>query len=225
MKFMLDTIDRNEIAECLNILPVRGVTSNPTIIKRYGEIDFFPYFRELRELLGTGRSLHIQVTAASAAEMLREAEAVREKIGPDVFIKVPVNEAGLEAIMLMKKAGFPVTATGIYTKAQAFMALECGADFLAMYYNRMESLDIDAFDTLSSTAMMIDRYGYNSEILGASFKNITQVNRAFEAGAQAVTVTPSILRDALRLPMIGKCVKDFSGDWKSMYGERSIADL
>ena len=225
MKYLLDTIDRNEITECLRTMPIRGVTSNPTIIRRQGMIDFFPYFRELRDLLGAGRTLHIQVTAADAAGMLREAEAVREKVGPEVYIKVPVNEAGLEAVTLMKKAGFPVTATGIYTKAQAFMALECGADFLAMYYNRMESLDIDAFDTFSSAAMMIDRYGYSAEILGASFKNITQVNRAFEAGAQAVTVAPSILKDALRLPMIRKCTDDFANDWKKMYGESSIADL
>jgi transaldolase len=62
-------------------------------------------------------------------------------------------------------------------------------------------------------------------ILGASFKNISQVNRAFEAGAQTVTVDPAILKAALRLPIIDKCVNDFSGDWQSLYGSRTITDL
>lgn len=225
MKYMLDTIDTKEILDCLVSMPVSGVTSNPSIIKKYGKIDFFPCFREIRGMLGTERSLHVQVTAPDAEGMIREAEAIHSRIDEHVYIKVPVNEAGLTAIRAMKQAGFPVTATGIYTKTQAFMALESGADYLAMYYNRMESLDIDAYDVFSSVAEMISRYSYKSEILGASFKNITQVNRAFEAGAQAVTVAPAILKDALRLPMIGKCVSDFASDWKVLYGERTIADL
>ena len=225
MKYLLDTIDREEISSLIRCMPITGVTCNPTIIKKHGKIDFFPYFRELREILGPSRTLHIQVTAPDAAGMLREAETIREKVDPQTYIKVPINEAGLEAIRLMTKEGMPVTATGIYTKTQAFMALESGADCLAMYYNRMETLDIDACDTFSSVAMMIDRYGYNAEILGASFKNIGQVNRAFEAGAQSVTVAPSILKDALRLPFIEKCVGDFAADWQALYGDRSIANL
>ena len=222
---MLDTIDKQEILDCIKSMPICGVTSNPTIIKRYGKIDFFPYFHELRDLLGSARSLHIQVTAADADGIVREAESIHEHFDVQTYVKVPVNEPGLEAICRMKKMDIPVTATGIYTKTQAFMALESGADYLAMYYNRMETLDIDACDTFSSVAMMIDRYGYNAEILGASFKNITQVNRAFEAGAQAVTVDPAILKAALRLPFIDKCVKDFHNDWEALYSNQSIADL
>ena len=225
MKYLLDTIDLEEIRTLTACMPITGVTSNPSIIKKHGKIDFFPFFRELSSILGPHRTLHIQVTAPDAAGMLREAEALREKVGEQTFIKVPVNEAGLEAIRMMKKNSFNVTATGIYTKTQAFMALESGVDCLAMYYNRMETLDIDAYDTISSTAMMIDRYGYNAEIIGASFKNITQVNRTFEAGAQSVTVAPSILKDALRLPFIEKCVRDFASDWQSLYKDSTIADL
>ncbi len=225
MKYMLDTIDRQEILECTQTMPICGVTSNPTIIKKQGKIDFFPYFRELRGIIGPHRSLHIQVTAPDADGMVREAETIQEKIDSQTYVKVPVNEAGLEAITRMKKADIRVTATGIYTKTQAYMALESGANYLAMYYNRMETLDIDAFDTFCSVAQMISRYGYNAQILGASFKNISQVNRAFEAGAQTVTVDPAILKAALRLPIIDKCVKVFAGDWQSLYGTRSIADL
>ncbi len=225
MKYLLDTVDKEEILSCIRTIPVSGVTSNPTIISKFGKNDFFPWFREIRGILGPHRTLHIQVTAPDADGMMREAETILEKVDTQAYIKVPVNEAGLEAITRMKKAEISVTATGIYTKAQAFMALEAGADFLAMYYNRMESLDMDAFDTFASVAQMIDRYDYKSQILGASFKNITQVNRAFEAGAQAVTVTPSILKDALRLPFIEKCVKDFANDWQTLYGGRTISDL
>ena len=225
MKYMLDTVDKQEILDCIRTMPICGVTSNPSIIRKYGKIDFFPHFRGIRKILGPDRTLHIQVTAADAEGMLCEADAIRKNVDYGVFIKVPVTEAGLEAIIRMKSDGFPVTATGIYTKTQAFMALEAGAEYLAMYYNRMETLDIDAFDTFASTAQMISRYGYKAQILGASFKNIAQVNRAFEAGAQTVTVAPAVLKEALHLPFINKCVKDFTDDWQAIYGNQSIAAL
>ena len=225
MKYLFDTVNLEEIRSAMEIIPIRGVTSNPSIIKKAGRIDFFPHMKTLREIIGMERSLHIQVTVNDAEGMLREAAAIRERIDDKVYIKVPVNEEGLKAIRALKRDGFPVTATAIYNKVQAFTALEAGADMLAMYYNRMENADIDPMDAISSVAMMIERYGYPAEILGASFKNIGQVNRAFEAGAQAVTVQPSILLDGLRAPAIRKAVDDFSADWQWNFGEKTIADL
>ena len=225
MQYMLDTINKKEISAAIACMPIVGVTSNPTIIKKEGKIDFYPYFRELREIIGSERSLHVQVTAPDADGMMREAEAVLEKIDAKVFLKVPVNEAGLTAIRRMKKAGYKVTATAISSKTQAFMAIEEGADYLAMYYNRMENMDIDPDEVFSAVADMIDLYGYESQILGASFKNIGQVNRAFEDGAHAVTVAPSILFDALRLPAISKNVSAFAADWTELFGDKSLADL
>lgn len=225
MKYLFDTVDLNEIGTYMSCFPITGVTSNPSIIKKIGRIDFFPHMLKLRELIGKERSLHIQVTAPTAEGMLAEAAAIRERIDDKVYIKVPVNEEGLKAIRALKKDGYPVTATGIYTKVQALMSLECGADYLAMYYNRMENADIDPVDAISTVAMMIDRYGYQSEILGASFKNMAQVNHAFEAGAQAVTVAPAILHDAFQMPAIKKAVDDFASDWKSIFGEKTIAEL
>ena len=41
MEFMLDTLNINEIKKWARVLPLAGVTSNPTIAKKEGEIDFF----------------------------------------------------------------------------------------------------------------------------------------------------------------------------------------
>ncbi len=41
MEFMLDTLNLDEIKKWSEILPLAGVTSNPTIAKREGSINFF----------------------------------------------------------------------------------------------------------------------------------------------------------------------------------------
>ncbi len=103
--------------------------------------------------------------------------------------------------------------------------MEAGADFIAPYFNRMENMDIDPREVISTFADMIEKYNYNSKILAASLKNIGQVNDSFACGAQTATVAPEILQDALKMSAIQKAVDDFTADWKAIYGDVSIVDL
>ena len=132
---------------------------------------------------------------------------------------------GLAAIKTLKKDNFNITATAIYTKMQGFLAMEAGADFIAPYYNRMQNLDINSDETISSFAQAIARYGYSTRILAASFKNMGQVNRAIECGAQSVTLGPEIMLDAFKMPSIAKAVEDFHTDWVKTIGDISIDKL
>lgn len=225
MEFLFDTANLEAIEKYEKIYPITGVTSNPSIIKKEGAIDFFRHFREIRMLIGAERSLHIQVTAPDSRTMLREADAILDKVDEHVFIKVPTNEEGLKVMRELKKNGIGVTATAIYSKIQGYLAMETGADFIAPYYNRMENLDIDAYDTVASLAEQIRSYGYAAKILAASFKNMAQVNAAFAAGAQTATLQPELLHEALGLAAIGKAVEDFRRDWTGVFGEKNITEL
>ena len=87
-----------------------------------------------------------------------------------VYVKVPVDFAGVKVIKALKRQGVNVTATAIYGMDQAFIALEAGADCIAPYYNRMETLGVDAANVIGNIAGIINHYGYEAEILAASFK-------------------------------------------------------
>jgi transaldolase len=82
----------------------------------------------------------------------------------------------------------------------------------------MESLDIDTVATIKSLARFIDRHGASCKVMAASFKNVAQVSAAFEAGAQAVTVPPGLLRAALSTPDVAEAVGTFSRDWFETFG-------
>lgn len=45
MEYMLDTLDLDAIKKWHRILPLAGVTSNPSIAKKEGDIDFFERIR------------------------------------------------------------------------------------------------------------------------------------------------------------------------------------
>lgn len=51
MEFMLDTINLEVIRKYQKILPLAGVTSNPSIVKQAGKIDFFAQMKEIKKRL------------------------------------------------------------------------------------------------------------------------------------------------------------------------------
>ena len=222
MEFMLDTLNINEIKKWARVLPLAGVTSNPTIAKKEGEIDFFKRIHEVREIIGEAPSIHVQVVAKDYDGILKDAAKIRQECGGNVFIKVPVTPEGLAAIKTLKSEGYKITATAIYTVFQGLLAIETGADYLAPYYNRMENLNIDSAQVIAQLAEAIEKNHSSSKILAASFKNVGQVNRAFKEGAQAITAGADVFEAAFGMPSIGKAVDDFANDWATIHHQNMI---
>ncbi|EHZ9176304.1 fructose-6-phosphate aldolase [Enterococcus faecalis] len=199
MEFMLDTINLEAIRKYQKILPLAGVTSNPSIVKQAGKIDFFAQMKEIKKTIGQA-SLHVQVVGQTTEEMLEDAQTIVQQLGQETFIKIPVNEAGLAAIKQLKQANYRITATAIYTEFQGYLAIAAGADYLAPYYNRMENLTI-------------------------SFKNVAQINQACQMGAQAATIAPELVTQGLAMPAIQKAVTDFQEDWVAVFGVETVNEL
>lgn len=223
---MLDTANIDEIKKYEQILLLAGVTSNPSIVKKEGKIDFFSHMNQIREIIGMDKTLHVQVVASDYEGMIKDAETILEKIDAQVFIKVPVSEVGLKVIKELKRREINVTATAIYTKFQAYLAIAAGADYIAPYFNRMENLNIAPREAVSEMAKEIARTNSHTKILAASFKNVGQVNAALECGAQAATMGVDIIGQAFDMPSIEKAVADFTSDWEASFGEgTSISSL
>lgn len=222
MELMFDCANLAQIATYQEVFPITGVTSNPTILRAEGAIDFYPHMRAVRELIGPTKSLHVQVITQTAEEMLAEADRVHAALGEDVHIKVPTTEAGLVAMRALKARGARVTATAIYARFQGFAAIQAGADYIAPYVNRMENLDTDGVATIAWLARIIEREGSPTRILAASFKNIGQVNAALDAGAHAVTVQPTLLHDAFGFHELQGAVAAFAADWHSQFATTEL---
>lgn len=222
MEFMLDTVNLDDIKKWAKILPLAGVTSNPTIVKKEGELNFFKRIQEIREVIGPSASIHVQVVAKDYEGILCDAHKIRQEAGEDIYIKVPVTTDGLAAIKVLKEEGVRVTATAIYTTFQGLLAIEAGADYLAPYYNRMENMNIDSEEVLCQLAQAIEGSGASSKILAASFKNVAQVNAAFACGVQAITAGSDVFEAAFAMPAISKAVDDFANDWQVAQGQERI---
>lgn len=224
MEFMLDTVNLEKIRYYHAILPLAGVTSNPTILKQAGNIDFYDHLKEIQSIIGSA-SLHVQVVGETTEEIIADAEQILAYLGKEVYIKIPVNEAGLIAIKQLKKQAVRITATAIYTEIQGYLAIAAGADYLAPYYNRMENLNIDAADIIGALVAEITRTKSNSKVLAASFKNVAQLNTACRVGAHAITAGPDIFDQAFKMPAIQQAVTDFHNDWRETFSVETVKEL
>ena len=223
MEFILNL---SEIREGIEYLPISGVTSNPSIVKSEGPKDFFEHMREIRRIIGKDRSLHVQVITKEADLIVKEAERILKEIDEEVFIKVPVTLEGVKAIKILKEKNINITATGVYTIMQAYLALEAGADYIAPYVNRIGNLEGNAMKLIKDLAARIENDKYDCKILAASFKNIEQIKDVLENESHSVTVPFSLLKQVFLNPSIDKAVDDFTKDWESIYGDnKSILDL
>lgn len=222
MKLIVDTANIEKIKEYLTYLPVDGVTTNPSILKKEENIDFVEHMKEIRSLIGPGKALHIQTIASDYEGMIKDARRIVELIDKNVYIKIPVSKAGLAAIKTLKSEGFNITATAIYSEIQALLATELGADYLAPYVNRMSNLNTDPYEVINNVAYNIANTNSETRILAASFKNVDQVLKAVQAGSTHVTVGADVVDLFLANANIDKAVTDFGNDWNSVNGNFEI---
>ena len=226
MELIIDTVDLNEIKEAVEYMPIVGVTSNPSIVKKTNPKDFFEHMRTIREIIGKDRSLHIQVISKDCDSMVKEAHRILEEIDRQVYIKVPVSYEGIKAIKMLKEENIHVTATAVYDLMQGYMALAAGADYIAPYVNRIGNLGADPMELIYELSNRIIMDNYDTKIVAASFKGVEQIKNALNNVAQAITAPVGILKQIFKNPNIEKAVDDFNADWYSLYGEgKGICDL
>ncbi len=219
-RLMLDTANLDEIAANLKTLPATGVTTNPTILLREGKIDVYSHLAAIKELCGKGNCLHVQVMSDDTDTMIKEAHCILERLGNDeIYIKIPATEQGIAAIKVLSAQGVKVTATAVFSVYQGMMAALAGAEYIAVYFNRLQKQGGYPDQVIRQLRDFIDDTGSSAKILAASFKTPAQVVRVFECGAHSATVDPAVLLEGLSAAITEQAVANFARDTAALCGE------
>ena len=224
MLYILDTADLEAIKHCNEFYPLAGVTTNPSIIAK-ANTDFWKLVKEIRNIIGEGKMLHVQTTQKEASKIVEEAKLLKEELKGDFYVKIPIGEEGLKATMELKKMGIGVTMTAIFTPAQALIAAMAGASFVAPYVNRLDNILGDGTEVVAEIVHQLELYGSECKVLAASFKNAEQVHKCASAGCHSVTVAADILKTIISHPMTDAAIAGFDKDWANVYGDKTILDF
>jgi fructose-6-phosphate aldolase 1 len=218
LELYLDTADVEQVRRFNACLPIKGVTTNPSILAKSGA-GLTRILPALAAALGPGARFHVQVVSQTVGEMVAEAIQI-DALPYDMVVKVPVTESGLAAIKQMKALDIQVLATAVYSSHQGFLAALSGADYLAPYVNRIDMMGADGVGVVADLQLLLDRHRLDCKLLPASFKNTQQVMEVLKLGVGAITIPVDIAAQMFAHPAVQPAVNQFSQDWQEVFGSK-----
>lgn len=224
MRILLDTANLEDIKYFNTFYPIEGVTTNPTILAKEGG-DVIAQLKAIRALIGEDKELHVQVTEKEFDRIIEEARAIVDVLGINTFVKIPVTDVGLRVTKYLSDRGIGVTVTAVLTAAQAMLASNAGASYVAPYISRSENLCADGVGTVSDIAKIFAASGTDTQILAASFKTAKEVLDVAVEGCHSATIGSGIMRMLLSHTTTDTSILGFDKDWKEAFGDTTILNL
>ncbi|AEB06354.1 Transaldolase [Coriobacterium glomerans PW2] len=215
MKLIIDDANIEAIKHLIEIYPIDGVTTNPSILAAAARPPF-EVLKEIRSIIGCDAELHVQVVARDTRGMLADARRITGELGDGTFVKVPAVPEGLHAMKLLATEGVRVTATAIYTPMQAFLAAKAGASYAAPYINRIDNMGYDGVEVAKTIHDIFGANGLPCEVLAASFKNSQQVLDLVRYGVGAATVAPAVIEGFVKSAAIDAAIDAFVADFEGL---------
>ena len=201
MQLFLDSADTEEIGYGLEYWDIDGITTNPKHVGNSGK----PYLTVLEEIgdlvKGTNKPVSVQVNPhlTDWTRIVDEAMQLRE-MSPNFVIKVAAGEDGFRAVQKLSSDDVPVNVTLVFTVTQAWHAARNGAAFVSPFLGWKNQFG-DAPDALvADTAVMLDNFGYSTQIIAAAIRSTREIGDAALAGAHVVTASATVIRDSFNNP-------------------------
>ena len=224
MRILLDTANLKEIKYFNTYYPTEGVTTNPTILAKEGG-DVIALLHEIRKIIGDDKELHIQVTETKFERIIDEAEALIKAFGKNTYVKIPVSDVGLRVTKYLSEKGYGVTITAVLTAAQAMLASNAGASYVAPYISRSENLCADGVGTVADISDIFKSSGTSTQILAASFKTAKEVLDVAVAGCHSATIGSSIMKMLISHTTTETSILGFANDWHNAFGDTTLLKL
>jgi len=211
MKLFIDTANINEILEIAEWGVLEGVTTNPSLIAKEGNVDFESVIKEIAAIVDG--PISAEVVADDAPTMVSQGQEL-SKIHENIVIKIPMTEEGLIAIRLLKEKGIRTNCTLIFSANQALLAAKAGASFVSPFIGRLDDAGNDGMEIIREIATIISIYDLDTQIITASVRHPRHVTEAALAGSDIATVPYPVFRKMLKHPLTDAGNKKFKEDWE-----------
>ncbi|MBA3766933.1 MAG: fructose-6-phosphate aldolase [Acidobacteria bacterium] len=211
MKFFLDTANLNEIREAAALGLIDGVTTNPSLVAKEGNVDFKQHIAAICEIVQGDVSA--EVTSVDLDGMLREGREYA-RIAPNVVVKCPLTRDGLKATRQLSDEGTKVNVTLCFSSAQAILAAKAGAAYISPFIGRLDDIGQNGLELLAEIVEIYDNYSWKTEVLAASIRHPIHVVEAARMGVDVATMPFKVIEQLMKHPLTDKGLDQFLADWR-----------
>src|SRR4249919_2201391 len=209
MKIFMDTAALDDIRTAARWGVLDGVTTNPTLFAKVGG----SYDDVLREICAiTPGPVSAEVVAADVDGMLREGRHFAT-LAPNIVVKVPMSEEGLEAIARLAADGIKTNCTLIFSANQGLFAAKAGASLLSPFVGRLDDINEDGMDVIRELVSVVEIHDLETEVLAASVRGPRHVTDAALAGSHVATLPFKVLKQMVHHPLTDSGIIQFQKDW------------
>jgi len=214
MRIFLDTSDVDVIRQHCETGLIDGVTTNPTLMMQAGR-NPIEVIKDISSLFPQDASISAEVVGDTAEEMVLQAKDYQD-INQNITIKVPCSAEGLKACKVLSDKSISVNVTLIFSVEQAILAAKAGATYVSPFVGRCEDNNIDGIGLLETINKIYQLNKISTEILSASIRNLNHISESFKAGADVVTLPPSIFEEMYKHDLTDQGLAQFDEDWKKV---------
>lgn len=215
MRLFLDTANLDEIQKAAKLGVVSGVTTNPSLIAREGRSDLPGVIREIASIIDG--PISVEVLSQDVEGMVREAKEL-SSWSPNVVVKIPVTEAGIEAISRLSREGIKCNLTLCFSLNQAILGAIAGATYVSPFVGRLDDVGHDGMALVADIVQVFRHYGFSTQVIAASIRHPLHLEAAAKAGAHIATVPYRVLVQMFKHPLTEVGLSRFLEDWRRVAG-------
>jgi transaldolase len=204
IKIFADGADREGIASLYAKPYIKGLTTNPTLMRKVGVVDYEKFAREVLEVVKE-KPISFEVFSDEFPEMRRQARMIG-KWQENVYVKIPITntrgDSALPLITELSGEGVKLNITAILTREQVQgVAKAVKRDVpcvVSVFAGRVADTGVDPMPLMEDSLAMLKDLP-QAELLWASVREVLNIFQAAQCGCHIVTVPHDILDKVAKL--------------------------
>ena len=226
IKIFADGADLEGIIDPYRKPYIKGLTTNPTLMRKVGITDYEVFARSILEEVRT-KPISFEVFSDEFPEMRRQAMRIRGW-QENVYVKIPVTntrgEAATDLIHELTAEGVKLNVTALLTVQQVRTVAELlnpdVPTVISVFAGRIADTGRDPIPTIKECLEILQPLPA-VELLWASVREVLNVYQAADCGCHIVTVPHDILKKTAALAY--KDLEELSLDTVQMFHRDAVA--
>ena len=224
VKIFADGADKVGMLEMYEKPFIKGLTTNPTLMKKAGITDYRAFCKDILAAI-KDKPLSFEVFSDDFSEMERQALEIASW-GENVYVKIPVTNTRQETCYaLVKKLAHQrvkLNVTALMTLDQVrhvVTSLDPNIpSYVSVFAGRVADTGVDPMPVMTK-AVEILKVAPAAELIWASPRELLNIFQADDIGCHVITVTNDILK---KLSLVGYDLDRYSLDTVKMFYKDAV---
>lgn len=224
VKIFADGADKAGMLEMYAKSFIKGLTTNPTLMKKAGITDYRAFCKDILTTI-KDKPLSFEVFSDDFYEMERQALEIASW-GENVYVKIPVTNTKQETCYaLVKKLAeqkVKLNVTALMTLEQVRNVVASLNPFIPSYVSvfagRVADTGVDPVPVIAKAVDML-KVAPAAELIWASPRELLNIFQADDIGCHVITVTNDILK---KLSLVGYDLDQYSLDTVKMFYKDAV---